>query len=148
LLQLRGIVPDLIFDGRHPGRFGLKLLHRSFGKLRAARLRAVPMRVRHRSCAPKELCLPAVQEEAWAQFACNIIETQQTASHFQLRPSARIDPIQRDYSDRHSATLNDFKKVHRCAVLSAEIRAGQYKHLDIAAAHLRGMIDEFREKVA
>jgi hypothetical protein len=32
--------------------------------------------------------------------------------------------------------------VHLCAVLSAESRAGQYKHLDIenAAAHLHGML--------
>jgi hypothetical protein len=40
--------------------------------------------------------------------------------------------------------FGDFEKVHRCGVLSAESRAGQYKHLDIenAAAHLHGMIDE------
>jgi hypothetical protein len=37
----------------------------------------------------------------------------------------------------------DFEKAHRCAVLTAESRAGQYKHLDIenAAAHLHGMMD-------
>jgi hypothetical protein len=37
----------------------------------------------------------------------------------------------------------DFKNVHRCGVLSAESRAGQYKHYDIetAAAHLHGMLD-------
>jgi hypothetical protein len=37
----------------------------------------------------------------------------------------------------------DFKKVHRCALLSAESRAGQYKHFDIeqAVARLHGMID-------
>lgn len=37
----------------------------------------------------------------------------------------------------------DFKNVHRCGVLSAESRAGQYKHSDIekACAHLHGMID-------
>ncbi len=37
----------------------------------------------------------------------------------------------------------DFQKVHRCAVLSAESRAGQYKYFDIenAVAHLHGMID-------
>ncbi|MGZ5873924.1 MAG: hypothetical protein ACXWKP_17620 [Bradyrhizobium sp.] len=37
----------------------------------------------------------------------------------------------------------DFKKVHRCGLLSAESRAGQYKHYDIetAAAHLHGMMD-------
>jgi hypothetical protein len=36
----------------------------------------------------------------------------------------------------------DFKDVHLCAVLAAESRAGQYKHLDIqnAAAHLHGML--------
>jgi hypothetical protein len=37
----------------------------------------------------------------------------------------------------------DFKDVHRCAVLSAESRAGQYKHHDVenAAAHLHGMLE-------
>jgi hypothetical protein len=37
----------------------------------------------------------------------------------------------------------DFENVHRCGVLTAESRAGQYKHYDIenAAAHLHGMIE-------
>jgi hypothetical protein len=37
----------------------------------------------------------------------------------------------------------DFQDVHRCAVLSAESRAGQRDHEDIksAAAHLHGMLD-------
>jgi len=37
----------------------------------------------------------------------------------------------------------DFENIHRCGVISAESRAGQYKHYDIenAAAHLHGMID-------
>jgi hypothetical protein len=40
----------------------------------------------------------------------------------------------------------DFKNIHRCGVLSAESRAGQYKHYDIetAAAHLHGMIEARR----
>ncbi len=44
---------------------------------------------------------------------------------------------------RYSFPYGDFADVHRCAVLSAESRAGQYKHFDIerAAAYLRGMID-------
>jgi hypothetical protein len=44
----------------------------------------------------------------------------------------------------------DFERVHRCALLSAESRAGQYKHFDIerAAAHLHGMIEELEQKVA
>jgi hypothetical protein len=38
----------------------------------------------------------------------------------------------------------DFEKVHQCAVVSAESRAGQYKHYDIedAAAHLHGLMQE------
>jgi hypothetical protein len=37
----------------------------------------------------------------------------------------------------------DFERVHRCAILSAESRAEQYKHHDIAAAvaHLHGMLE-------
>jgi hypothetical protein len=44
----------------------------------------------------------------------------------------------------------DFAKVHRCALLSAQSRAGQYKHFDIerAAAHLHGMIEETKQRVA
>lgn len=44
----------------------------------------------------------------------------------------------------------DFKKAHRCGVLTAESRAAQYKHFDIehAAAHLHGMIDASHKKVA
>ena len=42
----------------------------------------------------------------------------------------------------------DFHNVHRCGVISAESRAGQYRHLDIekAAAHLHEMIDEKQGK--
>lgn len=41
----------------------------------------------------------------------------------------------------------DFDKVHRCGVLSAEARAGQYKYTDIeqAAAHLHGMLEALRQ---
>jgi hypothetical protein len=44
---------------------------------------------------------------------------------------------------RYEFPYGDFVNVHRCGVLSAESRAGQYKHFDIenAAAHLHGMID-------
>jgi hypothetical protein len=43
---------------------------------------------------------------------------------------------------RYKFPYGDFKKVHLCAVLSAESRAGQYKYYDIerAAAHLHGML--------
>jgi hypothetical protein len=45
---------------------------------------------------------------------------------------------------RYKFPYGDFKKVHRCAVLSAESRAGQYKYHDIenAVAHLHGMIEQ------
>ena len=44
---------------------------------------------------------------------------------------------------RYKFPYSDFEKVHRCGVLAAESRAGQYKYDDIehAAAHLHGMID-------
>jgi hypothetical protein len=49
----------------------------------------------------------------------------------------------KDTKKRYKFPFGDFKKVHRCAVISAESRAGQYKHLDIenAAARLHGAID-------
>lgn len=44
---------------------------------------------------------------------------------------------------RYKFPYGDFKKVHRCAILSAESRAGQFKHVDIenAAARLHELID-------
>jgi hypothetical protein len=48
-----------------------------------------------------------------------------------------------DTKKRYKFPYGDFVDVHRCAVLTIESRAGQYKHFDIetAAAHLHGMID-------
>ena len=48
-----------------------------------------------------------------------------------------------DVKGRYKFPYGDFSNVHRCAVLSAESRAGQYKHTDIelACAHLHGMLD-------
>jgi hypothetical protein len=48
-----------------------------------------------------------------------------------------------DSKGRYKFPYGDFKDVHRCGVLAAESRAGQYKYLDIemAAAHLHGMIE-------
>src|SRR5713101_9969956 len=47
---------------------------------------------------------------------------------------------------RYKFPYGDFAKVHRCAVLTAESRAGQYKHHDVqeTAAHLHGMIEAVR----
>jgi hypothetical protein len=45
---------------------------------------------------------------------------------------------------RYKFPYGDFENIHRCGVLSAEVRAGQNKYTDIerAAAHLHGMLDE------
>jgi len=44
---------------------------------------------------------------------------------------------------RYKFPYGDFERVHRCGVIAAESRAGQYKHFDIenAAAHLHGMLE-------
>ncbi len=48
-----------------------------------------------------------------------------------------------DSKGRYKFPYGDFKDIHRCGVLAAESRAGQYKYQDIqnAAAHLHGMIE-------
>jgi len=48
-----------------------------------------------------------------------------------------------DVKERYKFPYGDFEAVHRCGVLSAESRAGQYKHDDIqpATAHLHGMLE-------
>ena len=44
---------------------------------------------------------------------------------------------------RYKFPYGDFERVHRCGVMSAEVRAAQYEHEDVraAAAHLHGMLD-------
>ncbi|MET8807826.1 hypothetical protein [Streptomyces sp. NPDC004546] len=44
---------------------------------------------------------------------------------------------------RYKFPYGVFERVHRCGVLSAEVRAGQQKYADIenAAAHLHGLLD-------
>jgi hypothetical protein len=51
---------------------------------------------------------------------------------------------------RYKFPYGDFKKIHRCALLSAESRAGQYKYGDIeSAAHqLHGMIETKKRDAA
>jgi hypothetical protein len=47
---------------------------------------------------------------------------------------------------RYKFPYGDFAKVHRCGVLSAEVRAGRQKYRDIqeATIRLREMMDEMR----
>ena len=53
-----------------------------------------------------------------------------------------------DTKQRYKFPYGDFTLVHRCGVLAAESRAGQYKYIDIeqAAAHLHGMLEVFKQK--
>jgi hypothetical protein len=48
-----------------------------------------------------------------------------------------------DTKKRYSFPYGDFTRIHRCGVISAESRAGQYKYDDIrnAAKHLLDMMD-------
>jgi hypothetical protein len=52
-----------------------------------------------------------------------------------------------DRKARYKFPYGDFDKIHRCGVLSAEVRAGQYKYYDVeqAAAHLHGMLDALKQ---
>jgi hypothetical protein len=53
------------------------------------------------------------------------------------------DEQDEDNKGRYKFPYGDFEKVHRCGLLSAESRAGQYKYFDIekAAHELHEMID-------
>jgi hypothetical protein len=57
------------------------------------------------------------------------------------------DSVDKDTKGRYKFPYGDFEKVHRCGILAAESRAGQYKHIDIeqAAAHLHGMLDALKK---
>ncbi|HEU4757011.1 MAG TPA: hypothetical protein VFS72_10140 [Agromyces sp.] len=54
------------------------------------------------------------------------------------------DDMGRDTKGHYSFPYGDFAKVHRCAVISAESRAGQFDHDDIRdeAKKLLDLIDE------
>jgi hypothetical protein len=59
-----------------------------------------------------------------------------------------VDDAEPDDTKAHyKFPYGDFSNAHRCALLSAESRAAQYKHFDIeaAAAHLHGMIDALQK---
>ena len=56
----------------------------------------------------------------------------------------RDDEHARDSKAHYRFPYGDFRDVHRCGVLAAESRAGQYRwHAEVkdAAAHLHGMLD-------
>ena len=53
------------------------------------------------------------------------------------------DEKSEDTKGHYEFPYGDFKRVHRCGLLAAESRAGQYQHHDIenATAHLHGMLE-------
>ena len=59
------------------------------------------------------------------------------------------DEQDEDRKSRYKFPYGDFERVHRCAVLTAESRAGQYEYYDIevAAAHLHGAIDALDTRI-
>ncbi|TQS25146.1 hypothetical protein [Microbispora sp. KK1-11] len=54
------------------------------------------------------------------------------------------DDQDEDNKGHYKFPFGDFEKVHRCGVIAAEVRAARLKYTDIevAAAHLHGMLDE------
>lgn len=60
------------------------------------------------------------------------------------------DEAGRETKRRYKFPYGDFKRVHRCALLAAESRAGQYKYADIeqAAHRLHEMIETSSRRVA
>jgi hypothetical protein len=73
-----------------------------------------------------------IQQHGWDQYG-----------RWHLGVDNEEDP---DTKGRYKFPYGDFRAVHRCAVLAAESRAGQYRHADIeqAAAHLHGMLEALR----
>jgi hypothetical protein len=60
------------------------------------------------------------------------------------------DELPESNKRRYKFPIGDFNRLHRCAVLAAETRAGQHSYSDIeaAAAHLHGMLDELMARRA
>jgi hypothetical protein len=93
------------------------------------------------------------ERDAWSEHQPSTQEENEFIEEHGFQEYAKwhlgIDDEQpEDSKKRCKFPYGDFVDVHRCAVLSAESRAGQYKHFDIetAAARLHGMIDEKKQK--
>jgi hypothetical protein len=73
-----------------------------------------------------------VEEHGWAEYAKWYLGINDEAGE--------------ETKGRYEFPYGDFEKVHRCGLLAAESRAGQYKHFDIelATAHLHGMLEMAR----
>jgi hypothetical protein len=54
--------------------------------------------------------------------------------------------VPEDLTGHYRFPYGDFERLHRCGVVSAQVRAGQYRYYDVekAAAHLHGLLDGTR----
>jgi hypothetical protein len=90
----------------------------------------------------------ADDRDAWSEHQPSAAEQNELIRRQGIDEYARwhlgVDDAKRENTKgRYKFPYGDFDKVHRCAVLAAESRAGQRRYLDIerAVAHLHGMID-------
>jgi hypothetical protein len=88
------------------------------------------------------------ERDAWSEDQPTAQEENEFIGRYGWDEYARwhlgVDPdAARDTKKRYSFPYGDFRRVHRCGVLSAEVRAAQNEHFDIerAAARLHEMID-------
>jgi hypothetical protein len=86
--------------------------------------------------------------DAWSEHQPTAEQEDEFIRHHGMTEYARwhlgLDPKHPgDTKGHYKFPYGDFKKVHRCGLLAAESRAGQYKYLDVerAAHELHKMIE-------
>ncbi|MGZ6689984.1 MAG: hypothetical protein ACXVHQ_21105 [Solirubrobacteraceae bacterium] len=96
-----------------------------------------------------------VQRDDWSEHQPSAQDENRYIEEHGIAEYARwylgIDETQdKDSKVRYKFPYGDFENVHRCGVLAAESRAGQYKYFDIenAAAHLHGMLEALMRATA
>jgi hypothetical protein len=89
------------------------------------------------------------QRDAWSEHQPSAQQENEFIRQYGSEEYAKwylgIDDAEAEHTkERYKFPYGDFGKVHRCGVMTAESRAGQYENLDIerAAGHLHGMIEE------
>ena len=94
------------------------------------------------------LVVPVLDErDAWSEHQPDTADENRFIESHGLQAYGRwhlgVDDAAGVGKGRYKFPYGDFENVHRCGVLSAESRAGQYKYDDIerACAHLHGALD-------
>jgi hypothetical protein len=89
------------------------------------------------------------ERDAWSEHQPSAEEENEFIARYGFAEYAKWylginDEKRAETKGHYEFPYGDFKKVHRCGVITAESRAGQYKHFDVekAAAQLHEMIDE------